>query len=422
MASRKTTIKCVSTSKEQEEAEITHPNIAATSINNGEDGKAELTVETPASFLIPSSLLTTFLERMEQMVSRLTQSTIQKNTEDQATNTSGTFAKTSSDITTDHPNHSESPIAECHAQATLPEQAGCTQNTSPVPPANVFNKFLPNKISPKFVEQSIGQLEAWFTINNINHDDEKFALLKLSIEPETYQQVAAVIQNPPATNKFLALKNCIVKTFTRSEATRIKALLNHMELGNRRPSQLLSEMCALYKGPKDRIFIELFISRLPSTVRGILMGMKPGNSETEPPLEIIAQWADSIMEQLDKDEKINTIQATPTTPKIEQMMVDLKDSINAFNQRDRHQYQVLPKPFYTGTRSRTPAQHSQTQKAGPAKITRPRNWADESESPPRQPNRERRAASIERHTICWYHRKFGRDANSCASPCAHPKN
>lgn len=185
-------------------------------------------------------------------------------------------------------------------------------NTPPVPNAPKFlNKFLPGKISPKFVETSVDQLESWLTINNITDDDEKFAILKLSMEPETYFQVGAIIQNPPPTNKFAALKNHIIKTFTQSEASRIKSLLNTIELKNRRPSQLLAEMSALYKGPKYRIFVELFVSRLPSTVRGILMGMQSPNTGIEAPIETLAQWADVITEQLDKGDRFNAPRYSP---------------------------------------------------------------------------------------------------------------
>jgi hypothetical protein len=58
---------------------------------------------------------------------------------------------------------------------------------------NMFAKFQPSKISPRFVEQSLDQLESWFTINGVTDDNEKFLLLKLSIEPETYQKMATTI-------------------------------------------------------------------------------------------------------------------------------------------------------------------------------------------------------------------------------------
>lgn len=57
-----------------------------------------------------------------------------------------------------------------------------------------------------------------------------------------------------------------MKAFTETKAARIKALLGGIQLGNRRPTQLLSEMSNLYEGPKDKLFHYLFISRLPSTV------------------------------------------------------------------------------------------------------------------------------------------------------------
>lgn len=195
----------------------------------------------------------------------------------------------------------------------------------------MFSRFMPSKISQKFVEQSIDQLESYFTINKIFNDNERYLILKLSIEPETYQQVASTINSPPNGDQYNTLKKAIIKTFTDSEAKRIKSLLNDIELGDRRPSALLSEMCSLYSGPKDKIFTELFISRLPATVRGILMGMKNNNSITEPPLEILAQWADSILEQIDGKLTVSNISSDATTSHLKEAITNLTSTINAFH-------------------------------------------------------------------------------------------
>lgn len=281
-------------------------------------------------------------------------------------------------------------------------------------PTNIFNKFYPSKITPRFVEQAIDQLEAWFSISRINDDNERYQLLKLSIEPETYQQVASIINNPPLTHRYNTLKNAIIKTFTDSEAKRIKSLLHDVELGDRRPSQLLSEMSLLYKGPKDRIFKELFISRLPSTVRGILMGMKPTDIENETPLETIAQWADSIMEQLDKKDRMHNVQAISVPNKLENMLDDLSESINALHQRSKFQDQQANR-FNPNSRPRPTLRQGN-------KRPQPTHPTQNSTGGPPPDQRARRDDSIERHTMCWYHRTFGRDAISCKSPCAHPKN
>lgn len=399
METRSTHVKGITSSIPEEQPEQSI-NAVSGLIENHKD-MVEQTPETlPLS--MPTTVITTLLERFEKLMEEI----IKTNKKDRSTPTlpevdsaENTTANISNDVTTD-----------IITQSVLPTQTPIT-HLSP----SLFNKFYPAKITPRFVEQAIDQLEAWFNISNIHNDNERYQILKLSIEPETYQQVASLINNPPETNKYHTLKNAIIKTFTDSEAKRIKSLLNDVELGDRRPSQLLSEMSTLYKGPRDRIFSELFISRLPSTVRGILMGMKPTNTELEPPLETIAQWADSILEQLDKKERINDVHPSHNTGKLENMLDGLTESINAFHKRNNYQTPFSQK--FNNNRSRPQTQRGTT----PNMATHNENSEQANIAP--QGNRPRRDDSIEKHTMCWYHRTFGRDARSCRTPCTqHPKN
>lgn len=169
----------------------------------------------------------------------------------------------------------------------------------------MISKFAPNRINSKFVEQSIDQLESWMDINGIKDDKEKFQILKISIEPETYREVASAIKTAPSMQQYNTLKEAIIKAYTDSEHMRIKSLLSGLSLGDRRPSQLLTEMTNLYQGPRDSIFKELFFSRLPATVRAILTSMI-NNANTEPSISTVAQWADEIYEQI-KEPRIEAL-------------------------------------------------------------------------------------------------------------------
>jgi hypothetical protein len=203
------------------------------------------------------------------------------------------------------------------------------------PNYRVYSKFLPSKISPRFVEQSIDQLEGWFEMNQIRSENEKFWLLKMSLEPETYQQVTGFIHNPPESGKYQALKKAIIKTHTDSETKRIKSLLNDMVLGERRPTQLLAEMSNLYRGPRDRIFAEIFVSRLPPTVRGILSGMQTNAPETS--LETLAQWADAIMEQTESTKTITQINEVEKTERIERALSQLANRVDRIQSGARNE-------------------------------------------------------------------------------------
>lgn len=170
----------------------------------------------------------------------------------------------------------------------------------------LYGKFSPPKIQSRYAEQSIDQLESWLDINQIFNDRDRFLLLKMSIEPETYRQVAAALTTKNPGKEYETLKRAIIQAYTDSEAKQIQNLLSGLKLGDRRPSRLLAEMCDLYKGPKDTIFEELFLSRLPGNVRGILIGMR-SEDKAPPSIETTARRADTIIEQLNVPPMISAI-------------------------------------------------------------------------------------------------------------------
>lgn len=177
---------------------------------------------------------------------------------------------------------------------------------------NPLARVTPSKITSKHTEHSFHQLESWMALNGYVSDDEKFNALKVFIEPETYDAVASLIYSPPINNKYDTLKSAIIKAFTDSETKNIHKLLSELQLGDRRPSQLLTEMFRLYKGPKDKIFRELFLARLPPNVRGILTSA-PTLPGVEPmSIETLAQWADNIMEQTSSTLNINALSEKPS--------------------------------------------------------------------------------------------------------------
>jgi hypothetical protein len=195
---------------------------------------------------------------------------------------------------------------------------------------SLYSKFTPAKITPKYAEISLAQLESWMDINNITEDHERFLLLKMNIEPETYRAVATALATPHPGREYENLKMAILKAFTISEAKQIQSLLSGLQLGDRRPTQLLSEMCNLYKGPKDKIFEELFLSRLPATVRGILVSMK-NKDDSQKNIETIAQWADAIMEQTGGPPSVSTIALPPDASALQNTLNMMNDNICAIH-------------------------------------------------------------------------------------------
>ena len=114
-----------------------------------------------------------------------------------------------------------------------------------------------------------------------------------------YEYVVASLNQdiamPPADQPFSTLKEKLLLRTTVSEQRRLHTLLTTVELGDRTPSQLLREMQRLLGESAQQIdqalIRELFLQRLPSSIRMILASRGPAIS-----LDAQATLADKMME------------------------------------------------------------------------------------------------------------------------------
>jgi hypothetical protein len=348
----------------------TAPQTTNNTANNESPQASQVAMETPIPNILSDTdfhtLFANLLERVEQI----------------ATEVSNIKQKPGEDVTTDVISHIEA------------EQLSMEENTDPLVGEPVtrseeqrlrslYSKFTPSKITPRYAEQSIDQLESWLDINEIYNDHERFLLLKMSIEPETYKQVSTALTTKHPGKEYESLKKAIIQAFTDSEEKQLQNLLSGVKLGDRRPSQLLAEMSSLYKGPKDKIFEKLFLNHLPVNVRGILVSMtskdnKPQNIET------IAQWADSIMEQFTAPSTNNAISDNWQITALESKLDNVYQKIDAFTNNNNSRL----KPSF-----------------------RSRSFLRNNNNRPEKENDD---------PICYFHRKFGNnkhDNRKCLSSC-----
>ena len=134
------------------------------------------------------------------------------------------------------------------------------------------------------------QAEAQFALRNITQDETKYYHVVSSLDMHTSARANVLMQNPPATNKYTALKNFLLKAYQLSEPERADMLLAMESLGNRRPSQLMSEILLL-NGDKAQHFIlrQIFMKALPENLRNALAPSK------EEDLSELAKEADRLM-------------------------------------------------------------------------------------------------------------------------------
>ncbi|KAK4871748.1 hypothetical protein RN001_015872 [Aquatica leii] len=111
------------------------------------------------------------------------------------------------------------------------------------------------------------QVDAQFYQFGVRADTTKYYTVVAALDSNVLQQVADVIENPPATDKYEALKCQLIARFTDSQEKQLRTLLTDLELGDRQPSQLLREMKALAGNKIDEeVLRTLWLQRMPSQI------------------------------------------------------------------------------------------------------------------------------------------------------------
>ena len=231
------------------------------------------------------------------------------------------------------------------------------------------------------------QVEAQFSTRGITAQRTKYDYVVASLSPESATEVRDIILHVP-DNPYDTLKQQLIQRTCLPEQRRLQQLFHSMELGDRKPTQLLRRMQQLLgdsvsaaEGPLLR---ELFLQRLPSNVR-----MALASSIEHKSLEELAELADKIIDVAPP----NVSAITPTTPdtveSLRAEVTQLKELVSTLSSRSRslRRRSPSPSPWRRQPRSGSP--------------------------PPRSPPFT---------TPCWYHRRFGDRARNCTPPCAKAGN
>lgn len=220
------------------------------------------------------------------------------------------------------------------------------------------------------------QIEAQFANSGITGDSTKFNTIVAAIEYNVLLQVTDAVLRPPENDKYENLKQEILKRFGDSDQVRMHKLLAYTDLGDKRPSLLLSELRDLSnKQVTEEILKTLWMNRLPPNVRAILQAATGD-------LPMLAQLADRILEVGD----FRNIAAVSNNSQQKSQNNDFDERMSRL---ERKLEQVLRR-----SRSKSPAKSN------------------------------RRASSPQRsdEPVCWYHAKFNQQAQKCRSPCKFSKN
>ncbi|GBN26831.1 hypothetical protein AVEN_249245-1 [Araneus ventricosus] len=239
--------------------------------------------------------------------------------------------------------------------------------------------------APPFWRQNpklyFAQIESQFAIAGITKDESKYHHVVAAIETDVIAQVSDIILNPPEELKYEALKERLIEQFADSETHRLKLLLQELQLGDDRPTQLLCKMRDLSSQVPEDLLKNLWLQRLPTAVQQIL-AVSTGD------LDALAKMADKVLD----------VTYSSSIHLVEGPNGGCKDCHTL-----RRQIEELSKSVKDLQDTRT-------------------KWRRQSRSPARGRFSGSRSSSRRFDPsagICWFHHKFGSTARHCKKPCRY---
>ncbi len=241
---------------------------------------------------------------------------------------------------------------------------------------------------PADPEVWFAQVEAQFACRRITSQRSKIDHVVSSLAPEFAAEVRDLLIRLPADNPYSALKEQLTKRTALSGQCKLQQLFTGEELGDRKPTQLLRRMQQLIgdrPGVDSSFLRELFLQRLPQNVRMVLASTPEGTT-----LDKLAEMADKIMEvaipSVAAPSSAGTAPSTSLAAEMEHMHSEIQRLAKLVN-----------------------------------KLSRTRS---SSRSTPRSPRRSPTPppADDASDNFCWYHHKFGEQAQKCKAPCSWLSN
>jgi hypothetical protein len=237
------------------------------------------------------------------------------------------------------------------------------------------------------------QIEAQFHSHLVRSDTSKYYAVIAALDCSTLQPVSNIIANPPATGKYDAVKKTLIDSYSDSREQQIRKLLKELDLGDRKPSELLREMKTLASDHVDDQMLQtLWLHRLPLNVQ-LLVSASDGV-----PLEKMASIADKLVEIVSNrgSPSIAAIANEPAPPAvtpqttIAETLKSLQEQITALTTTVK---QLANRGRY----------HSQQRQRSQSRNRNDNNEADKQNQVD--------------NDICFYHRRHGNQARKCTTPC-----
>ncbi|KZC13185.1 hypothetical protein WN55_05518, partial [Dufourea novaeangliae] len=224
------------------------------------------------------------------------------------------------------------------------------------------------------------QLESQFVLSGITQDATKYHYVSANLENKYADVVIDIINNPPTTNMYETLKAELIRRLSDSKEQNIRHLLEHEEIGDRKPSIFLRRLQNLAGYTVSDEFLKtLWLGRLPTSIQAILI------TRQKKSLSELAALADAVVE---------------VTPRPQVTAAAVESSVQGDIRADlaelRREIAALRIETNSFRRSRAKS------RSGHRSLSR---------------SRGRNEGDIPTDGKCWYHWKHGAAARKCRDPC-----
>ncbi|XP_014613739.1 PREDICTED: uncharacterized protein LOC106792103 [Polistes canadensis] len=245
------------------------------------------------------------------------------------------------------------------------------------------------------------QIESIFKNRRITSDTRKYELVFEALTPDIMEKISDFLRRPPEVDKYSAIKRLLLQRLTDSKQKQILRFLHELQLGDKQPSQFLREMRNLVGDLVHEDFLRTrFLQSMAMNIRTHLVGC------IETTLDKLAEMADAILESCGGAYAM-AVSHRNTSPEARRQQVT-EPRLGALDEQVK---EILVKLNALGE-DRRRGHTGDVSHGGYGGERRSRDRTVRHEQRPRS-----RTHSGDKG-ICYYHRRFGIDAQHCLRPCS----
>lgn len=289
-----------------------------------------------------------------------------------------------------------------------PDKNEANESNEPISTGNSINRAakIPKYDPAESIEQYLDRVDFWFELERVESQLDKFRQIMPYLPATMFSEVrnAGLAAHP---TPYAELKRILKIAFGMNELERVRKLTETIQLGDRRPGDILRDMQQLAVTSDENIIKSLWLQRLPADLGAAL------SVSLELPISSLREMANT-MHGFICDKKLNQIaapavsvvshtqqsaHAQPAQSDISQLVVSIGQLVTTIQQQHAQTIAAIERTGDNSFRGRSNSRNS---------------FRDQRS---RSPSRDS-AADFDNDGRCWYHRTFNGQARKCKPGCS----